>query len=293
MLRSFWISMSSTALLAAAAASAAVEPGRVGYLAQGGGFWQVWVMGSDGSGARQVTRSSYEKASCSWFPDGKRLLVNSLAGDLYVVDVETGEEERLQAPAHGMMDASVSPDGRRIAFSLSPAGSIDDNDIFVMDADGSGLVKLTAMEHLQHDPRWSADGRWLYFTSGDGGQAHDLWRIDVGTQAREQLSVGNVYHFDVAVAPDGRLAFSNNRSGNYEIYVQREGGKPQPVTKHAGLDGHPTWSPDGRSLIFHSTRSGSLNLWRLDLGGGKPHQLTEHGAGARSPVWWHPPEGRP
>ena len=60
------------ALLAAALAlpAAAVEPpsGRIAYLAMTEGRWQVWVMAPDGSGARQLTRSAWEKTRASWAP---------------------------------------------------------------------------------------------------------------------------------------------------------------------------------------------------------------------------------
>jgi len=50
--------------------------GEIGYLAYAeDGFWQVWVMDSDGENARQVSRSPYDKGKLSWFPDGRHLLL--------------------------------------------------------------------------------------------------------------------------------------------------------------------------------------------------------------------------
>jgi len=50
-------------------------------------------------------------------------------------------------------------------------------------------------------------------------------------------------------------------------------------------DASPSWAPDGRALVFHSTRGGGMNLWRLDEGATTPVRLTQHPGGARSPEW--------
>ncbi len=261
--------------------------GRVAYLVSEGTYWQLWTMNPDGSEARALTRSSREKAKVSWFPDGRQLLVNTLDGDFVRVDGATGEEARV-ARISGTTDAVVSPDGSKIAFSRSIANSVDDNEIWVMNSDGSGARKLTDMPGLQDQPAWHPDGSWIFFLSGDGRQYHDIWRVNRGTGSREQLSAGAAYHYDLALSKGGRLAFANNRSGNYEIYVQDGLELPTRVTDDPALDGSPTWSPDGTRLIFHSARGGSLNLWTVAAEGGEATQLTDHAGGARAPVWSHP-----
>jgi TolB protein len=269
-------------------ADPAPDRGRIAYLAQDEGYWQVFAMEPGGERRVRVTQSPYDKARASWFPDGEHLLVVGIGGELVKVVVATGEEEPLRLPIQGAMDAVLSPDGRSIAYSLSTAGSIDDNEIWVVGVDGQGLQRLTSMPYLQHEPAWSADARWLYFLSGDGGQAHDVWRVAADGAQAEQITVAALYHFELAPGPDGRLAYSNNRTGNYELYVRASDGSIQPLAPDPALDGHPTWSPDGALLAFHSMRSGSLQIWRVPAAGGRPDQLTRHEGGARAPTWWHP-----
>jgi TolB protein len=262
--------------------------GRIAYLAAMDPYWQVWVVPADGGEAREVTRSAYEKARVSWFPDGRHLLVNALDGRVFRVDGETGEEQEIVMPLRGMTDAVVSPDGGSIAFSLSTGDSIDGNEIWVVGVDGGTPRRLTAMPFLQHDPQWSADGRSLYFLSSDSTdtrQAHDIWRVSVATRSTEQLTAGELYHFELALAADGRLAFSSNRSGDYEIYVQQGRRAPVQLTQAPGLDGAPSWSPDGSRIAFHSTRGGALNVWVMNADGSAPVQLTHRSQGARDPVW--------
>lgn len=278
-------------VLSPTAGAAAKPAGQIAYLAWAEGGWQVWTMAPDGSSPKQVTHSSGDKTRISWFPDGKQLLVNGVNGVVSVVDVASGKETPVELPVQGAIDAVISPDGQRIAFSLSPAESRDDNEIYLVGVDGKDLRKLTDMEWLQHQPQWSADGEWLYFLSGDGERDHDIWRQRLDGSRREQLTAGAYFHFEVAVAPDGRLAYSNNSTGDYEVYVQVPGEGVRGVGEHVGLDGHPSWSPDGKALIIHSMRSGRMNLWRIDLESGQTTQLSDLDPGARNPVWWHPPEG--
>jgi TolB protein len=272
-------------VLIGAGASAEPNVGRIAYLGLTGGIWQVWHAAADGSDSRPVTRSSYDKTRCSWFPDGEHLLVNGIGGELVKVAIATGAESPIELSIRGTTDAVLSPDGQSIAFSVSTAGSIDDHDIWVARADGTNPKRMASMPYLQHEPAWSLDGRWIYFLSGDGTQAHDVWRIDVHGSKAEQLTVGSLYHFELAPGPEGRLAYSSNRSGNYEIYVQNGTAEAKPVAEHPALDGHPSWSPDGAALVFHSLRSGKLGLWRAGVAGNNATQLPVGGEAARAPVW--------
>lgn len=284
-----WFARSAAALAASTPllASAAEQ---IAYLGATADYWQVWAIPAKGGTARQITHSPYEKARCSWFPDARHLLVNALDGRIYRVDGETGSEQQIAMPLRGINDAVVSPDGRRIAFSLSTADSIDDNEIWVVDTDGSNPKRLTSMPFLQHDPQWSSDGRWIHFLSGDGQQSHDIWRVSPETGSREQLTAGALYHFDLALSRDGRLAFSSNRTGDYEIYVQPEGRPAVQLTRQPGLDGAPSWSPDGRQLAFHSMRGGVLEIWTMRDDGRDPVLLAHQEGGARNPVWSPAPQ---
>jgi TolB protein len=58
------------------------------------------------------------------------------------------------------------------------------------------------------------------------------------------------------------IAFTSNRSGNYQIWViPVEGGEPIKITTHPLKDGMPCWSPDGTRIAFCSHRSGNLDIW--------------------------------
>ena len=93
---------------------------------------------------------------------------------------------------------------------------------------------------------------------------------------------------DPQVSPDGRrvafvvretdLEADRGRTDVWLVDLDAGGGtagEPRQLTSHEAGDSSPRWSPDGSSLYFLSTRSGSSQVWRLPLAGGEAQQVTE------------------
>ena len=91
---------------------------------------------------------------------------------------------------------------------------------------------------------------------------------------------------DPQTAPDGRrvayvvretdLEANQGRTDLWLIDLAAPAAQPRRLTQHAANDSSPRWSPDGATLYFLSTRSGSSQVWRLALAGGEPTQLTDY-----------------
>ena len=264
------------------AVAEAAQPPDVACLVLEDGYWQAAELDMKTGKTRVLTRSPVDKARISWFPDGK-LLMSRNDGTLSVLDTSTGSESVVTLEQNPVVDAAASPDGSRVAFSFSTA--IDGNDIWVIDWPGRKVARVLRMPHLQHEPTWSADGSTVYFLSGDGGQAHDIWQYRPETEAKEQVTVGELYHFDIAAGPKGELAYSSNRDGNYELYLRDKRGRSERLTDDPALDARPMFAPDGRSLLFESSRSGTMQIYRIDLKSKRVTPVTKVPGGARQPVW--------
>jgi Tol biopolymer transport system component len=84
------------------------------------------------------------------------------------------------------------------------------------------------------------------------------------------------------VSPDGRtIAFA----ALGDLWLMPLGGKPGNLTRDRFLDTEPAWSPDGRYLVFSSTRGGRRTLWMSDREGRAPNELTRGGGDDSSPAW--------
>ena len=124
--------------------------------------------------------------------------------------------------------------------------------------------------------------------------AGDLWLVArEGGEAR-LLTSGDGTKTDPVFSPDGSMiAFSGDYDGNVDVYVMPSaGGVPHRLTHHPAVDEVVGWSPDGKSVLFRSTRNSYSRFNRLftvSLEGGLPHELPlpTAEAGAFSPDGKH------
>jgi Tol biopolymer transport system component len=84
--------------------------------------------------------------------------------------------------------------------------------------------------------------------------------------------------------PDGRIAYISRVGGSQDVWLMNEDGthQEQMTTAESRADVYPAVTPDGRYLVFDSTRTGNSNLWRIDSSGGNWKQLT-NGPGEEFP----------
>ena len=90
--------------------------------------------------------------------------------------------------------------------------------------------------------------------------------------------------------PNGQIAFSSNRDGNFEIYTMSEDGSDETrLTEEDEDDFDPSWSPDGDKIAFVSFRDGpnNMEIYVMDADGSDETRLTETDSGDldREPSW--------
>lgn len=219
----------------------AVSPdGRaVAFTADAGGKHQIWVRLLGGGAPLQLTRGAADHFQPRWSPDSSTII--------YLVPAaEAGAHGVLwEVPALGgsprriteaVSGADISHDGRRIAFFRGDSSGIA---LTVTGRDGSNpqvVVRLPATQSYSY-PRWSSDDRRIAYQGG------------------------LIFSFDV-----------------YAVAVS--GGEPQRITNDGAQVSGFTWLPDGSGVIYSSARGSTMlylptmNLWRQDLDGGPPQQLT-------------------
>lgn len=117
-------------------------------------------------------------------------------------------------------------------------------------------------------------------------------------QEKRLMTVEDLFRFkrvsDPRISPDGKqvvyvqgdVSLDKNRVSR-SLWIASTDGKtpPRPLTQTDKSDSHPRWSPDGKSILFDSNRSGSSQLWIIDLAGGEARQLTSISTGASTGVW--------
>jgi len=261
----------------------AIAKNDLAFLAIHNGYWQVWLMDENGSSARPVTATPYDKSRISWYPNGD-LLVNGNQGELTRLSLVKQTEINIKLPFEHVNDAVISPNGRYIAFSQKPEGSIF-NKLWLLNIETGNKIKIGWTNGFQHEPNFSYDSRTLYYLSGDNGQSHDIMQYNIQAKSLKLVTSNKLYNLDVSSNKNNHLAFSSNRGGNYEIWIRHDA-KLKKLTNHPALDGRPNWSPSGKRIYFESNRSGSLNIWSVNVEGEpEVQQITHNKVGARYPLW--------
>ena len=232
------------------------------------GNWEIYVMDADGGNQQNLTNNPSDDRDPSWSPDGKRIVFFSNrdghaidgrpTSEIYVMDADGSNPQNLTNDPHDDRYPSWSPDGKRIAFASSRVafdGKIPQSlEIYVMDADGGNQQRLTDSPLFDdRHPSWSPDGKRIVF----GARRED--------------------HFETKFAI------------TYEIYVMdADGGNQQRLTENRKNDWGPSWSPDGKRIVFASDRKGDLvniEIYVMDADGGNLQNLTNNRVHDRFPSW--------
>jgi TolB protein len=162
--------------------------------------------------------------------------------------------------------------------------------LYVSDASGNKPKRLTfsSPTTASTSPAWNPKtGQSVAFVSDRSG-VPQLYMMNSDGTSSAKLDLPDMgYVIDPAWSPNGQfLAFSWRRpSGNYDIYVMDVASRRIiELTRDAGRNERPSWAPDGRHLVFESTRGGTRQIWTMLADGSQAHQLTTQGHN-ESPNW--------
>jgi TolB protein len=245
-------------------------------------------MDYDGARQRQIGAGFLELGP-RWSPDGESILYVSYPrrGASPILALATGgptpqvlfESEKMVFPG------SWSPDGARIAFSSSKDGNPE---IYVMDRDGGRVQRLTDDPGIDVSPTWSPTGREIAFTSDRSGSPQ-IYIMDTEGLNVTRISLQGSYNAEPAWSPStdfSEIAYASRVGGGvFDIVVHDMLTRQiRHITDRHGLNESPSWAPNGRHLVFASTRTGDSQIFTTNRDGSNVRQLTFEGMSA-TPSW--------
>jgi len=264
---------------------------RIAYIAVQGQapsqHFQLIVADSDGESPKVILESSQPIMSPAWSPDDQWLAYvsfeNRLSG-IYIQRVRTGERRLVSQRAGVNQAPAFSPDGTRLALTLSGSGG--NLDIWLLDLATQQLTRLTDDPAVDTEPTWSPDGKSIYFTSDRAG-GPQIYRLDIANPRRVQrVSFGSGYVARPRVSPDGtKIAFVTREGSNYRIAVQDLASGTVSVLSRGSLDESPSFAPNGATIIY-AGRDGAIgSLQSVSVDGLVSQRLTSSQGELREPAW--------
>ena len=268
-----------------------IAESKVYFVSDRSGHKEIWAMDYDGSNQHQVTRLGSISLSPRVSPDGSRLAFSSLGKTSWEIQMYSLDLNRLVSfPKFGGTNLSPTwaPDGAKLAFSSSRGG---ESNIYSVDAAGGNLHRLTSDHGPDVGPTFNRKtGAQLAFVSGRTGLPQIYTMEADGTNVQRVTDQG--YAVSPSWSPNGQFLaiawfrkYGPGAPGSNDIYLMDIASKQWvQLTHDGGRNDFPSWSPDGRHIVFQSSRSGSEQIWTMLADGTKVQQLTFSGRNSQ-PNW--------
>ena len=206
---------------------------------------------------------------------------------LVFVDRAGAPKEQIGQPMEGVMNLTLSPDGRRVAFSAV----LDFNrDIWTYHFARNLRTRLTTAPEIDFRPAWSANGEEVAFSSDPMGRGYDIFRQRVDETGEPEVLVGTpAREFASDWSRDGKYLIyrrMNPETGADLWYVVAEGADwtPHPFVQTPASEMQPRFSPDSRYVAYMSDQSGRREVYVRPFPEGETVSRISRNGG-RSPRW--------
>ncbi len=268
---------------------------RVVYVAESGPpdrrVKRLAIMDQDSANHRYLTDGQNLVLTPRFSPTQQVVTYMSYVGNqprVYLYDIDTGQQEIL-GEFPGMTYAPrFSPDGEKVVISMARSGN---SDIYVMDLRTRVTARLTRHLAIDTSPSYAPDGDRMTFNSDRSG-TQQIYTMDADGSNVQRISFGKGRYATPVWSPRGDLiAFTKLLNRRFFIGVIRPDGSGERILTESFLDEGPTWSPNGRVLMFFrqvpgddNGRGGSVRLWSVDLTGQNLREVSTP-LDASDPAW--------
>ena len=227
------------------------------------------IMDQDGENHRFLTNGQAIALTPRLSPDQRSIVYMSYLNDrpaIYVYDLASGRQRLLVANNDLTFAPRVSPDSRWVLFSMARSGNTD---IYRVPLTGGTPQRLTQSPAIDTGGTYSPDGSRIAFESDRSG-TQQLYVMNADGSQQQRISFGSGRYATPVWSPRGDLIAFTKIGGSFRIGVMSPAGGNEKLLTDGSQDEGPSWSPNGRVLMFFRSTgggSGKADLWSVDLTG--------------------------
>jgi TolB protein len=242
------------------------------------------LMDQDGANVRYLTRGDDLVLTPRFSPSTQEITYMSYGQGhprVYLFNIETGQRE-VVGNFPGMTFAPrFSPDGQRVVMSLQQGGNAN---IFTMDLRSRATTRLTDTAAIDTSPSYAPDGARLCFESDRGGRPQ-IYIMGATGGAAQRISFGDGTYSTPVWWPRGDyIAFTKQVRGHFAIGVIKPDGSGERILTEGFHNEGPTFSPNGRVIMFFRDPGGGPSLYTVDITG-RNEQRVPTPSFASDPAW--------
>ena len=250
--------------------------------------YKLTVADADGANPRVIANSGEPIMSPAWSPGGDSLAYVSFENKMaaiWVQTVSTGQRTKVSARAGINGAPSWSPDGKKLALTLSRKDG--DVDVYTLELASQLLTRMTFDPGIDTEPTWSVDGGTLYYTSDRSGspQIYEVSATDPRSSPKRVTFEGR-YNARPRISPDGRqLAVVHQSGAGFNIAVMDLKTRAVQVLTKGRQDESPSFAPNGAQLIYATQDRGRGILAMVSSDGRSQQRMGATSGEVREPVW--------
>ncbi|MBS0219228.1 MAG: Tol-Pal system protein TolB [Proteobacteria bacterium] len=251
---------------------------------------RIAIMDQDGANNRYITDGRAPAITPRFSPTLQEIVYMAYADNnsppkVYLQNVDSGRRELLGNFPGMSFAPRFSPDGTKVAMSLSKDGNTD---LYEMDLRGQNLRRLTNTAAIDTSPSYSPDGTQIVFNSDRGG-SQQLYVMSAGGGGEKRISFGDGRYATPVWSPRGDyIAFTKIMGSSFGIGVMRPDGSGERLLANGFLVEGPTWAPNGRVLMYFqqqpNSSGGAASLRQIDITGRFGRQVPTP-TSASDPAW--------
>ncbi|WP_448662198.1 Tol-Pal system beta propeller repeat protein TolB [Sphingomonas sp. CJ20] len=235
---------------------------------------QLAIMDQDGANHRFLTNGQNIVLTPRMSPKQNAIVYMSYQDrrpSIYVYDMAARSNKLLVSNVNLNFAPRFSPDGRFVLFSMAVGGNTD---IYRVVSSGGEPQRLTNAPGIDTGGSYSPDGSKIVFESDRGG-TQQLYVMNADGSNQRRISFGGGRYATPVWSPRGDLIAFTRIGGGFRIGVMSPSGNGERLLTNSWGDEGPTWSPNGRVLMFFRSAQGSgrPDLWAVDLTGATSRKI--------------------